>query len=300
MSILEKSEKIGIELRNTTEGAKALNLYEQIRSAPQELTVEFFKLVNHHYTRIHFFAIPQAIDIFKDNTDNQHIGELVKRILAIENLGAFGEANIPLGRFTDRFSKLAFSNTVKYQLPEDVHFTPELVRLSNSLTVECLRTNILQKFISEYQTNPELVKAAGRLYELRGSKAVAPYSKEDRRCLATLRKEYQGICSVDAMHSLMSMLAYINIMIFDAFYGNIFEVSEQDIVSYRRKKLKQCSFIKAVLGSSVIPVALSSGWIMKIHKVDGSTSYAQIFNKKIEFAQAETSVTITALAHDIL
>lgn len=300
MSILEKSEKIGVELRNTMEGARAFSLYQQIKSAPKELAVEFFKLVNHHYTRIHFFAIPQAIDIFKDNTDNQNIGELVRRILAIEDLETFGAANIPLGQFADRLSKSAFSNAVKYQLPEDVHFTPELVRLSNSLTVECLRTNVLQSFIREYQTNPQLVKAVGCLDELRHNKAIVPYSKEDRRSLATLRKEYQGLCSVDAMHSLMSMIAYINIMIFDAFYGNIFEISEQDVVSYRKKNLKQCSFIKAVLGPSVIPITLSSGWIMKMHKADGSISYAQIFNKKIEFAQTETSVTITALAHDIL
>lgn len=300
MSILEKSEKIGVELRNTPEGAKAFSLYKQIKSAPQELTVEFFKLVNHHYTRIHFFAIPQAIEIFKGNTDNLHIGALVKQILEIENLEVFGDANIPLGRFADRLGKLAFSNTVKYRLPEDVHFTPELVRLSNSLTVECLRTNILQDFIREYQTNPQLVEAVKRLDELRHNRAVVPYSKEDRRCLATLRKEYQRICSVDAMHSLMSMLAYINIMIFDAFYGNIFEISEQDVVCYRRKNLKQCSFIKAVLGPGVIPAAFSSGWIMKMHKVDGSTSYSQIFNKKIKFTQSENSVTITALAHDIL
>lgn len=300
MSILEKSEKIGIELRNTVEGTKTFNLYKQIKSASQELAVEFFKLVNRHYTRIHFFAIPQAIDIFKENTNNPHIGELVKSILAIENLEAFGEANIPLGQFTDRLSKSAFSNTVKFQLPEDIHFTPELVRLSNSLTVECLRTNILQQFINEYQTNPDLPKAVSRLDELRCNKAVAPYSKEDRKCLAILRKEYRGICSVDAMHSLMSMLAYINIMIFDAFYGNVFEISEQDVISYRRKELKQCSYIKAVLNPDVIPATLSSGWIMKICKADGSTSYAQMFNKEIKFAQGEASVTITALAHDIL
>ena len=65
MSILEKSEKIGIELRNTVEGTRTFNLYKQIKSASQELAVEFFKLVNRHYTRIHFFCNPQAIDILK-------------------------------------------------------------------------------------------------------------------------------------------------------------------------------------------------------------------------------------------
>ena len=89
-------------------------------------------------------------------------------------------------------------------------------------------------------------------------------------------------------------------MTFDAFYGNVFEISEQDVISYRRKKLKQCSHIKAVLNPDVIPATLSSGWIMKICKADGSTSYAQMFNKEIKFAQGEASVTITALAHDIL
>lgn len=42
MSILEKSERIGRELKNTIEGQHALELYKMISQYPQETTFEFF------------------------------------------------------------------------------------------------------------------------------------------------------------------------------------------------------------------------------------------------------------------
>lgn len=49
MSILEKSERIGRELKNTIEGQHALELYKMISQYPQETTFEFFQLINRYY-----------------------------------------------------------------------------------------------------------------------------------------------------------------------------------------------------------------------------------------------------------
>lgn len=301
MSILEKSEKIGNELRNTPEGATALELFNQVSKSPKELTVELFKLINRYYIQMHFYSIPQAIGILEGNINNPILGDLVKRILAIESLKAFGEANVPIGKFVDDIGKLAFSNSVKYQLPKDIAFTPELVRLSNSLTVECLRTSLLQQFIREYKTKPRFIEAVKRFDELRGTKPMIPYSKEDRKCLSILRKEYTGVCSVDLIYSLVSLLTYIKSMIFDSFYNNIFEVYEKDeVVSRKQKKLNHCTFVKLILLSPIKILDPSSGWILKLHNTDGSISYAQIFQKTTHFSPDTCTTTLKALIHDIL
>ena len=49
MSILEKSERIGQELKNTVEGQRALELHKAILQYPQETTFEFFRLINRYY-----------------------------------------------------------------------------------------------------------------------------------------------------------------------------------------------------------------------------------------------------------
>lgn len=301
MSILEKSEKIGVELRNTREGKVAIEQFNQVSKSPQELTVEFFKLINHYYIQMHFYSIPQAVLMLEGNTDNPILGDLVKSILAIENLKAFGEANVPIGKFVDDISKLAFSNSVKYQLPKYIEFTPELVRLANSLTVECLRTSLFQQFMKEYYIKPCFMEAVKRFDELRGVKPIIPYSKEDRKCLSILRKEYDGICSVDLIYSLISLLTYIKSMIFDAFYNNIFEIYENDeVISRRQKRLDHCTFVKLIIRPSITSFDPSSGWILKLHNTDGSISYAQIIQKTTNFSPNTCITTLKALIHDIL
>ena len=52
MSILEKSERIGRELKNTIEGQHALELYKMISQYPQETTFEFFQLIDTIFRRI--------------------------------------------------------------------------------------------------------------------------------------------------------------------------------------------------------------------------------------------------------
>ena len=301
MSVLEKSEEIGQELRETWEGIAAINLLNEVSRNPKELTSELFRLINHYYIQIQFYSIPQAIHILEENTDNPKMGNMIKKTLAIKDLKTFGEANIPLGKFVDDISKLAFCNSVRYQLPKHISFTPELVRLSNSLTVECLRTDLLQQFIKEYQTKPRFKEAVKRFDEIRGSKPIIPYSKEDRKCLSILKKEYAGMGSVNLIYSLISLQAYIRCMIFDSFYDSIFEVHEQnEVISRKQKRLDHCTFVKLCIQPSVKMLNPSTGWILKLHNTDASISYAQIFMKRIDFSQGSCTITLKALIQEAL
>lgn len=301
MSILEKSERIGRELKNTIEGQHALELYKMISQYPQETTFEFFQLINRYYIQAHFFSIQHALDILKDNVDNEVLGTHVRKLLSINEIHDFAAANIPIGKFVEEISKVAFGNEVKYELPKDVSFTPELVRLSNSLTVECLRTNILQRFLAEYHTKPEFIAAIQRFDELRGAQPIVPYSKEDRKILGTLKKEFGAKCEVDLLHLLVSMMSYIKDMIFDAFYDNVFEIYEEtDIISRKQKALANCIYNRLILHPDMRTVGPKTGWIMKIHNLDGSVTYGQIFSKTMHWTKEECTMTVNSLAYNIL
>jgi len=301
MSILEKSEKIGYELRNTVEGKRVLALFEEISRHPQEVTVDFFQLINRHYVRIHFYAIQHAIDVLKGNAGHEILGSWIEKVLSIDAVTEFGAANIPIGNFVEEISKAGFGNKVKYELPRDITFTPELVRLSNSLTVECLRTNYLQRFLKEFQTKPEFHAAIKRFDELRGATPILPYSKEDRSILHQLKKEFHGQCEVDLLYSLVSVVSYIKCMIFDSFYDNIFEVYEEtDIISRKQKKLNGCIYNKLRLQPSIKYLDPKTGWILKIHGADGSITYGQIFKKNMRWSKESCIVTIDALIHELL
>lgn len=301
MSILEKSERIGQELKNTIEGQHALELHKTILQYPQETTFEFFQLINRYYIQGHFFSAQHALDILKGNVDNEVLGALVKNILSISEIHDFAAENIPIGKFVEEISKVAFGNEVKYELPKDVSFTPELVRLSNSLTVECLRTNILQRFLKEYHTKPEFIAAIRRFDELRGAKPIVPYSKEDRKILSVLKKEFGEKCEVDLLYSLVSMMSYIKGMIFDAFYDNIFEVYEEtDIISRKHRALTNCVYNRLILHSDIRTIGPKTGWILKLHNLDGSVTYGQIFKKTMHWTKEKCTVTVCSLTFNIL
>lgn len=299
MGILEKCEKIGIELRRTLEGEKVINLLSLIKTNPQELTLEFFKLINYQYVRIHFFAVQYAIDILENNVENQLLGELVKSILAIDDIKEFGQANIPIGQFVEKLAIISFNNSVKYELPTEITVTPGLVRLSNSLTVECQRTNLVQRFAKEYYTDPLFPKAIKRFDELREAMPILPFSKEDRIILKTIKKEYPNT-KVDLFYLLISVITYIKCMIFDSFYDRIYEVSEPNDVLFRKEKaLGKHKLIKLTLHPNKKILDANTGWILKLTNNDGSISYAQIIKKQIKWTQTETNITIKALIYNI-
>ena len=300
MSILEKSERIGRELRNTAEGQNALDLYKEVLQYPQEITVEFFKLVNKYYIQAHFFSVQHAFDILKANADNELAGKLVKKILAIEELNEFTQVNNIIGKFVEEVSRASFGNKVKYQLPESISYTPELVRLSNSLTVECLRTHILQQFLLEYHTKPDFIVAIRRFDELRGAKPIIPYSKEDRDILRVLKKEFGKECPVELVYSLVSMMSYIKSMIFDSFYDNIFEISEENIIDAKMNRLGNCIYNKLRITPDLKTISPNTGWILKRHNIDGSIEYGQIFKKTTHFTQEGCAVTLNVIVYDIL
>lgn len=302
MSILEKSEKIGYELKNTSTGKTAIDLYKKIQQQPQEITVELFKLINRHYTRIHFYSIEHTINVLKANTDNDMIAVIVANILKIVELNEFGKINLTLGNFVEEISKVAFGNEVKYELPKNIGFTPELVRLTNSLTVECLRSNIIQEFLAEYNSKTDYVIAAMKRFDaLREQKQIVPYSKEDRADLAILKEEFKGKCSVEILYTLVSVLSFIKSMIFDAFYDNVYEVHEKlDVVSKKERKLKKSKYVRFVLKPHFKFIGPNTGWILKLYNIDGSISYGQIFSKNMKFENDTCTTTIKALIHDIL
>lgn len=300
MSILSKCEEIGLELRQTEQGQLITELQKEILQNPQELTVEFFKLINHNYVKIHFFSAQHTIDTLKGNVDNKIVGQLVRKILAIEGLQEFADANMPLGIFVEKLSSAAFVNTVKYELPNDVKVTPALIRLSNSLTVECQRLNLVQQFIKEFHTSPHFKKAIERFDELSGTIQILPYSREDRRILKTLRREYP-YTPIDVVHSLICTLSYIKCTIFDAFYGNLFEIYEiDDVHDIKVRPIDRCKFVKLVLVPNERTLLPSRGWILKFHGRDGTIKYGQIINKQIKLTREDSTVTIKALIHDVL
>lgn len=301
MSILEKCERIGIELRNTKEGEKALATYALINSEPQEITVELFKLINKYYIQVHFFAIKQTISILENNKENPVLGALVKKILAINSLNKFGEENMQIGNFVEKLSVMSFNNSVKYQLPTGVSVTPELVRLSNSLTVECQRINLLQQIIKEFHTNPKFLEVIKKLDDLKGKAPTIPFSKQDRNALKTLKKEYPDSNSADLTYSLVCILAHIKSMIFDSFYDNIFEVFESDdIISRKEKQFNKYTFIKLQMKPNPKTFGPNSGWILKLHNKDNTISYAQIFNKTLKFEKNKCTISIKALVNNDL
>ena len=298
MSILEKCERIGLELRMTPEGKKAFDSYKHIKSISKDIAVvELFKLINKNSVKLHFFAVENAIDIFEANKDVPNIKRLVDAVLAIDGLKEFGEYNTHIGMFVQRLDSIATSNAVHYKLPDEITATPKLIRLCNSLAVECQRINLLQGFIREYFMDPDFKKAIARFDQLTGAKRIVPFSREDRTIFKELKKEFPN-SKIDLIHNFITILIYIKCVVFDSFYDNMYEVNEDVIRSYREFSLNGCKYIKVVLEPSLSTLDLNRGWILKLYNKKGVIRYAQIFSKKLQWSRDEDcSITIRAILH---
>lgn len=298
MSILEKCERIGLELRTTPEGKKAIESYSRIKSMTENIgVVELFKLINKNSVKLHFFAVDNAICIFDENRDNSKIKWLVDAVLSIDGLKQFGEYNTHIAMFVQRLDGIAFSNSVHYKLPDEITVTPKLVRLCNSLTVECQRINLLQRFLREYYVDSDFKKAITRFDQLSGAKRIAPFSQEDRTIFKMLKKEFPN-SKIDLIHSLITISTYIKCVIFDSFYDNMYEVNEEAIRLYREFPLTGCKYIQVVLNPSPTTININRGWILKLYNKKNSIRYAQIFSKKLKWSRdGDCSITLKAILH---
>jgi len=300
MSILDKCEKIGLELRKTDKGKSALSFLQENNLTHSMETSLFFDLIHKDYIKMHFWAAKNAIGILKQNIDNPTIGVLVKKTLDNDIIEEFAESNVPLAKFTDQLSLTVLSSVVKYELPTEISITPELIRLSNRLTVECQRINLVQKISKEFHTNPKFPELLKLYDQEKGSDPVVPFSKEDRRILKNIRRKGCDENLLSLVHALMCILSFIKSMIYDSFYNQIVEVYPKDIIALKRKTLKDAFMIKLRLKPMIQIMGSNSGWILKLYNADKSISYAQIFNKSCQWTQTSQDLTVTALVFNKL
>ncbi len=300
MSILEKCEKIGLELRETTEGKLVIELNSKLQANEYEFKCEFYNLINKDYMRMHFFAVPNSLEIFKHNTENEFIGKIAKDIIQIEGIGDLAQSNIPLGRFVEELSKFVFNKSVHYSLPDTIKSTPKLIRLTNSLSVECQKINIVQQIMNLHRNNPKFDEIVKKYDELMGCSPMPPYSKKDRLIYKSLKREYSSDV-IDPIYNLINLQTYIKCMVFDAFYGNVYEITEErDCSILKESKLNGCTYISLKIDALKELLSPNSGWILKLHRRCDTIVYAQIFEKTTKFDQTECTTTIKALAFDML
>lgn len=302
MSILEKCEKIGLELKKCEQGAKIIGLYQKLIEYDKETMYIYFQLLNQYYVNIHFFAPSQAVDILVDNTDNQYefMRENIQKLLSIPELHQFAEANLPFAKLVEKLSVMSFNNTVKYSPPTQIIITPETVRLMNSLTVECQRIDLIKNLITAFTTNSEFQKAIPAYDNaIKDHQPFAPYSKQNRKMLMELVQQGYDKRSIYLVNAFNSILTYIKCTIYDSFYSNIFEVFEKDeVITRREKALDSALIIKLKLRQTIAIMRLNSGWILKLHNIDDTVSYGQIFNKTIQLtpnSEENNHTTILAL-----
>ena len=89
-------------------------------------------------------------------------------------------------------------------------------------------------------------------------------------------------------------------MIFDSFYDNIFEISEENIIDAKMKRLGNCIYNKLRITPDLKTISPNTGWILKRHNIDGSIEYGQIFKKATHFTKEGCTVTLNVIVYDIL
>jgi len=297
MGILRTCEKIGAELRETNEGKAILELVKKIRTNPQEITFEFFKLINKYYIELQFYSVPHTFEVLKYNLGNPLLGDTIKNILKIAEIEELAHQNVPFGKFVENLVISCFNSNVKYETPEGISATPQLIRLSNTLSVDCLKTDIISRISKGYHTDPLFTKLLEEFDKLNTKNCIVPYSKTDRKNLKILKEKYNPDY-VELVYMFISTLTYMKAMIFDSFYDNMVEIFENpDIIHKREKSLSNGSLIKISTSLEAFFRNNNKGWILKLHNCDGTISYGQIFHKSFKFKcdDAEDSATIKAI-----
>ena len=289
MSILEKCEQIGKELQNSDAGKKTINSLSVIKTYLPDHSL-FLRLINQHYVTYHFATPDYAVFVLNNNRDNEVLKQEIESDLKKESLlKEYAKNSSVLNNFIDELCISAFGTQVFYEYSNVIGYTPQLIRLSNSLAVECQRTNIIQQFLSAPDRNT-LFELAKEYDKSTQNTVLLPFSKRERQLFNGLLSKGFNKNLVQTLQRFVDLKAIMKTVIYESFYNKTLEVDISKVKKIRRITYKNACSIRITM----VTLDFQNGWIIKL--IDGDSQYYILVKQKTtRFCDDNCYDTITGI-----
>lgn len=298
MGVMEKCKIIGEELRGTEEGKKAIEIYKSIiDNFEYDIDRQLFMADGQVKWGLHFYVTDAVVSLLKLNTNNEPIKESVNRILGNSNISDCVLAMNQIGKFVEQISICVFQNQVQYYLPTQVHATPKLIRAVQDLSVQCQKTKVLQKMLKQMQLDKDINKIIEELDKMKRTVMSPPYSKDHREIIKKIYAKGYKKENVELVYCFFNIIDMINQTIYDSFMDRIFQVKEEELISFRKKQIGDLELVKFYLVPDNNTFEGKDKWIIRVERNDGKVLYGQIFNKYMRFSKEGTEVKEEAIIY---
>lgn len=304
MSIIQKCIFVGADLQETVEGKSALqadkNFLKTLNTLERALFVPSFRRLP---WGVHFRAKMLCVELFKANTENEHIGREVKNLLENPLLGTIVETSNPLILFVDYLDSILFQTSVPYTLPTVLHATPNLVRSVQDLMVECQKIGYVQQLMQKIPDGEFMERV--RQYDniIQQYERKPPYSRGDRKIVKAMIRQGCSVEDAELIHSFTTLKTLIAQTIYDSFMNHIFYLDESDdVLRLREHRVKNVTAIKIHLMPQKSSLLGGEKWVLAFRRKDNSRIYGQIYSKRyyIEKAGGREESKISALIFHLL
>lgn len=289
MSILEKCEQVGKELQKSDAGTNTINSLSVIKSSLPNHSL-FLQLINQHYVTYHFATPDYAIFVLHNNRNNERLRQEIEHDLEKESLlKEYAKNSFVLNRFIDELCNSAFETQVFYEYSNVIGYTPQLIRLSNSLAVECQRTNIIQQLLSTPNRNT-LFDLAKEFDNSTKDTMLLPLSKQERKLFDVLISKGFNKNLVKTFQRFVDLKSIMKTVMYESFYNKTLEVNTSLV-----KKIRKISYNNACLiRITMKTLGFQNGWIIKL--IDGdSKDYILVKQKRTSFSTGNCFDTITGI-----
>lgn len=289
MSILEKCEQIGKELQNSSAGKDTKNSFSIIKSSLSDHSL-FLQIINQNYVTYHFASPDYALFLLNSNRNNETLKQEIESDLKKEDLlKEYAKNSGVLNSFIDELCNSAFGTQVFYEYSNVIGYTPQLIRLSNSLAVECQRTNIIQQFLSTQDRNT-LLKLAEEYDKSTQNIVLLPFSKQERKLFNELSSKGFNKYLVQTLQRFVDLKTIMKTVMYESFYSKTLEVDTALVKRIRRITYNNTCLIRI----SMITLDFQNGWIIKL--VNGnSKDYILVNQKTTRFSEGNLYDTITGI-----
>ena len=281
MGIIEISEQIGIELRNTFQGQTAYTTYLAMTSSLSGDEMDLLSHIRRHIVwSANFYGGDSCKIILTAKKDVPEIKAIANSILSNSYFNEWVASAKILGIFTEQTSKSMFHLNIPYQLPGGISATPKLIRLCQELSVQCQKLQLLRQLLNA-RNKPDIFAPLVKSFdEACAPQHRYPYGKFDRKVIKRLICQGFDEADIYAIYNSIMVLDMVKQAIFESFIGSIFEMKASDIISKRQRNYKDIQVAHMVLPDAFLIMLQGCKNYFKVLE-EGKTTYGLLRSYKI-------------------
>lgn len=234
MNIADASTKLGLALKVSTEGEELYRSYDDAKNSISPESWDLFEKANK--SLLNYYGYNYAYQIINANKNvPAYLMSQITEILESEKIKKLVGKSLELANSIDKTIISLFEPVIPKKI-EGIYTNPKMRRTLRDLYI-CIQNTGITKAIFKYGTQQEFQQLSSIYDERRRSLDTYPFSKKARKLIKELQKENYNLEWLYFLETFISILEVIKQIVFEAHMGFIINLSEDEVIKCKVKKI---------------------------------------------------------------